>query len=233
MTDRHDTATTLLWLRQGTDLLSTTVDALDDGSFVRPSCLPGWTRAHVVGHLARNAEALVRLATWARTGVENLMYANRAQRAAEIEESAGYPPDRLRRELRATAAALDDALTHLTPEAWRSEVRSAQGRAIPAAEVPWMRSREVWLHAVDLGTGVTTADLPAELLDLLLDDVTAVLSAKEGCPACSLRPTDRTRQWRLAGEAVEAEIVALAADIAGWLTGRTALAGAPALPRWL
>lgn len=233
MTDRHDTATTLPWLRQGTELLLTTVEKIDDDAFAEPSSLPGWTRAHLVGHVARNAEALMRLATWARTGIENPMYADRAQRAAEIEEAAGFPPDRLRRELHETAEALDAALAQLTPEAWRSEVRSALGRAIPAAEVPWMRNREVWLHAVDLGTGVTTADLPADLVDLLLDDVTGMLSTKDGCPACTLRPTDRDREWQLGEAPALGEIAAPAARVAGWLTGRAPLPDTPVLPTWL
>jgi maleylpyruvate isomerase len=233
VTDRHDTDTTIPWLRQGTELLLYTVDKLDGEAFAEPSALPGWTRAHVVGHVARNAQALVRLASWARTGVETPMYADRAQRAAEIEESAAYPPERLRRELHETAEALDAALARLEPEMWRAEVRSALGRAIPAAEVPWMRNREVWLHAVDLGTGVTMADLPADLVDLLLDDVTGMLSTKDGCPPCTLRPTDRSREWRLGRGPSEGTVAASAADVAGWLTGRMTLPGTPALPTWL
>ncbi|WP_224404055.1 maleylpyruvate isomerase family mycothiol-dependent enzyme [Pseudonocardia sp. ICBG1034] len=233
MTDRHDTSATLPWLRQGTDLLLSTVDKLDNAAFAEPSGLPGWSRAHLVGHVARNAEALVRLATWARTGVEAPMYADRAQRAAEIEESAAFPPERLRAELHSTAEDLDVALAALAPQEWAAQVRSALGRAIPAAEVPWMRNREVWLHAVDLDTGVTTADLPAELVDLLLDDVTGMLSTKDGCPACTLRPTDRAGEWRLGAEPRLHTVTAPAAEVAGWLTGRAFLAGTPALPAWL
>ena len=36
-------------------------------AFRAPSALPGWTRAHVLTHLARNADAMVNLLTWART----------------------------------------------------------------------------------------------------------------------------------------------------------------------
>src|SRR4051794_11287560 len=37
-----------------------TVDGLEDDDWSAPSLLPGWTRAHVVAHLALNAEALAR-----------------------------------------------------------------------------------------------------------------------------------------------------------------------------
>jgi maleylpyruvate isomerase len=231
MTDRHDVAATLPWMREGTAHLLAVVDKLSDDEFSAPSALPEWTRAHVVGHVARNAEALSRLAAWARTGVETPMYADREQRAAEIESSAVLPPATLREDLAATAAALDEVLSVLTPAQWQAQVRSALGRAIPAAEVPWMRIREVWLHAVDLGA--TVDDLPAGVVDLLLDDVSTALSGKDGCPALLLAPTDRDRAWTLGGPESADTVRAPAADLAGWLTGRVSAPERPALPRWL
>ncbi len=166
MTGRHDTAATMAWMREGTAHLRRCADKLDDAAFPAPSLLPGWTRAHVLGHVARNAEALTRLATWARTGVQTPMYANPEQRAAETENSAAQRPATLRAELLATAGALDAVLDALTPQQWQAQVRSALGRATPAAEIPWMRIREVWLHAIDLGAGATVADLPDGVVDL-------------------------------------------------------------------
>src|SRR4051812_24832744 len=128
MTGRHDLAVTLPWLREGTALLSTVVGGLTDEQFAHPSALPGWTRAHVIGHVARNADALGRLAAWARTGVPTPMYADREQRAAEIEASAAQSPGALRDDLAATAASLDAAVTALDEEAWHAQVRSALGR---------------------------------------------------------------------------------------------------------
>jgi maleylpyruvate isomerase len=77
---------------------------------------------------------------------------------------------------------------------WTATVRSAQGREIPATEIPWMRIREVWIHAVDLGAGAALDDLPGAVIDLLLDGVSSVLSARENCPAVVLRPSDRDRE---------------------------------------
>lgn len=75
--DRQDKSVTLPWMGAGTEFLLRAVGALPDDALADPSRLPGWTRAHVVGHLARNADALTRLATWARTGVETPMYGSR------------------------------------------------------------------------------------------------------------------------------------------------------------
>jgi maleylpyruvate isomerase len=231
--NRHDIAVTLLWMREGTAHLIAVVDELADEDFRGPSTLPGWTRAHVVGHVARNAEALHRLTIWASTGEETPMYADRGERAAAIERSAQLAVATLRDDLSRTAGVLDDALDALTPAQWRAEVRSALGRAIPAAEVPWMRIREVWLHAVDLGAGATVDDLPHGVVDLLLDDVTATLSAKDGCPALDLLPTDRERAWHLGGPERTDAVTATAAELAGWLTGRIPDPDRPTLPRWL
>jgi maleylpyruvate isomerase len=221
MNDRHDLALTLPWMREGTSLLLVLVDRLTDDDFREPSALPGWTRAHVVGHLARNAEALGRLAAWARTGVPTPMYADREQRAAEIDSSAALPPAALRQDLKSTAADLEDALAGLDATTWQAEVRSALGRAIPAAEIPWMRVREVWLHAVDLAVGTTVADLPAELIDMLLDDVTGMLTGRPECPSVLLAPADRARRWQI-GPTTEEPVVAqaTAARLLAWAAGR-------------
>ena len=52
-----DDATTAS-LRDADHRLVRTVDGLSDEQLAAPSLLPGWTRAHVVAHLALNAEAL-------------------------------------------------------------------------------------------------------------------------------------------------------------------------------
>lgn len=233
MNARHDTTLTRAWMRDGTAVLIGCMETLDDAAFGAPTSLPGWTRAHVLGHLARNAEALTRLATWARTGVETPMYVDREQRNAEIKESATHPPDVLRAEVRSTAADLDSALDALTEPQWQAPVRSALGREIPAAEIPWMRVREVWLHAVDLAAGVTVDALPPALIDVLLDDVTAALSKKEGCPALTLAPADRSTSWDLGDAPARSAVTEPAAQLAGWLTGRVSHPGLPTVPTWL
>ena len=70
---RQDVSVTLPWMGAGTEFLLRAVGALPDDALALPSRLPGWTRAHVVAHVARNAEALGRLARWAATGVETPM----------------------------------------------------------------------------------------------------------------------------------------------------------------
>jgi maleylpyruvate isomerase len=226
-------------MQQGTTHFLAQLAALTDSDLQGPSLLPGWSRAHVVGHLARNADALARLATWARTGVETPMYTDRQQRAAEIDATAQLPAAMLRREALDTADSLGEKLALLDDATWTTKVRSAMGREIPATEIPWMRSREVWLHAIDLDSEARAADLPAGVVDTLLDDVVPVLSQRPECPAVLLRPSDRDRRWRLGqADVVGVEVVdAPAAEIVCWLTGRisgsTLRDNLPELPSWL
>lgn len=159
------------WMDEGTRVFLGTLAEVGDDDLDRPTALPGWTGRHLVAHVHYNALALRRLARWAETGVESRMYASPEHRRAEIEHGATLPAAELRDLVRRSADDLAAALDALPPEAWPATVLTAQGRAVPATEIPWMRAREVCVHAVDLGAGVTFGDLPADFVAALLVDV--------------------------------------------------------------
>jgi maleylpyruvate isomerase len=154
------------WVAEGTALCRRALVDLDG-----PSLLPGWTRKHVAAHLALNAEALGNLVHWARTGQERTMYASPDQRNADIEVGVLRAAEELRAWFDESARKLSDAMDELTAEQWQAPVRTAQGREVPATEILWLRSREVMIHAVDLGSGVTFADLPTDFLETLSKDI--------------------------------------------------------------
>ena len=238
MTERHDPTVTLGWMNEGTEHLLGAVAALDPGTLMSPSRLPGWTRAHLIGHVARNAEALVRLVSWARTGIENPMYESTDQRSAEIASTATLRPGTLLGLVVDTASQLDAARAQVDKHGWEAPVKTALGRTVPAAEIPWMRIREVWIHAIDLGADLSFADFPPGAIDLLLDDTVAALSSREGCPSITLAPGARTRTWALGPASDDAPVVDdSAALLAQWLTGRLPDADRPEslpdLPRWI
>ncbi|MFG1667798.1 maleylpyruvate isomerase family mycothiol-dependent enzyme [Streptomyces sp. Y7] len=221
------------WMHEGSRIFLTEVEKLPDDDWAEPVGLPGWTVAHLVAHVAYNAAALSRLVHWARTGEETPMYSGPDQRAAEIEHGAGLPPARLRALVRETDERLGADLVGL--HAWGAQVRTAQGRTVPATEIPWLRTREVWIHTVDLGTGFRFEDFPAELLDALITDITTLRQNRDGGPAFVIRPDDREHEWRvvdvLGGE--PAVVDGSAADVTRWLAGRGRTEGRPVLGRWL
>lgn len=93
-------------------------------------------------------------------------------------------PDTLISWAGSTADALREAMARLSPAQWQNPVVTAQGRTVPATELPWLRAREVCVHSVDLATGVTFADLPSGFTEALIDEIRL-------SPACSSCPRDR------------------------------------------
>ncbi len=101
--------------RETADLL-TTVATMTVGDLAEPARCVGWTRAHVIGHLARNADSLVNLATWAITGVPTPQYPSAEQRAADIQRSAAQSLAELQADLTASAQRCREALAALAGE---------------------------------------------------------------------------------------------------------------------
>jgi maleylpyruvate isomerase len=197
------------WSDEGTKLFLDAATGIEDEAYDAPSRLPGWIRRHLVAHVAANADALGNLVRWAATGVPTPMYASAEERAAGIARGPRLSAAELDRWLRRSAAELSESTGRLTDEQWSAEVVTAQGRTVPASEIPWLRAREVCVHAVDLGLGVTFADLPDDFLEALVADVVA-------------------RRGEV--PVVDGPL----AERAAWLTGRPhRLSGAPDLGAWL
>ena len=197
------------WTLIGTELLLDAVAALGDTGYAQPSALPGWTRGHVAAHVAANAEALGNLVHWAATGEPTPMYASPEDRAAGIERGRARPAAELTAWLRRSADTLEARMDALGEERWRQEVVTAQGRTVPATELPWMRAREVCVHAIDFATGTAFADLPDGFLSALVDEI----RDKRGLADLPDGPLP---------------------EVAAWLTGRPhPLADAPELGPWL
>ncbi len=228
---------TLDWMRDGTKRLLADLAGLSDAALDAPTALPGWNRRYLLSHVAANADALRNLVHWARTGEERRMYASPEQRDTDIAAGAARPASELRawgERSAATLAADLDALGADDP-AWDATVITAQGLTRSASEIPWMRVREVYVHAVDLAAGTRFGDLPVGFLAALLDDVTARRSAKGGGPALVIAASDTGHAWEVAGASAPAPVTAPLATLAAYLTGRPApdLASAPVLPAWL
>lgn len=210
-----------VWMEHGTRLLLAGVDALSDAELDEPTALAGWSRRHLLAHVGYNAQALRRLASWARTGERTPMYASKEQRGSEIAEGATWDGTRLRAFVVETAQALADDLAALGAEAWQREVVTAQGRTVPATEITWMRTREVAVHAVDLDAGLSFGDLPADLCAALVGDVAALRSKHADGPALTLTSTGGN-VWHVTGAGEPVEVRAEACVLARWLTGRGA-----------
>ncbi len=133
-----------------------------------PSLLPGWTRAHVLAHLARGADAMRNLLVGARTGQDRPAYASVQARDADIEYGAGLSPKELAADLASSAMALRTISRQLPDLAWYIPVQILDSAAFPAAELLTRRLVEVELHHCDLDAGYSPADWPPSFASMEL-----------------------------------------------------------------
>ena len=237
----HRTSVALAAIEQANARLMDTVSRLDDLRVHGPSLLPGWTRAHVISHLARNADGCLNLLRWARTGVEHPMYASSTDRDADISEGAVRGHRLLVEDLAASCDRFHQAARALPVWAWESEVVSGPGKPIPAHEVLRQRLLEVWVHLVDLDHGFDFDDIPRPDVEELLEDVVQQFGGRPDVPALTVVVDfdGRERSWELRGTTSRPRRVrGYPGAMLGWLLGRRSadrLHGdpVPELPTWL
>lgn len=134
----------------------------------QPSLLPGWTRAHVLAHLARSADAMRTLLIGLRSGQELPAYASAGARAADIERSAAQQAKDLVADVADSAMALRTIARQLPGQAWPRPVRILDSAPFPAAQLLTRRLVEVELHHCDLAAGYSPADWPAAFASMEL-----------------------------------------------------------------
>lgn len=223
-----------------TERFRRTAAGLSDQQAREPSALPGWSRGHVLAHLARNADSLRNLLIWARTGTETPQYRDADERARGIEMGAGRPAAELLADPDSSAAELDAEAARLPDDAWAAQVRGMGGNEHPAWYTLWRRLTEVEFHHVDLAAGYAPADWPQDFASAGLQRVAANFAGPH-CPAVEMRATDAP-VLVLIGPGGQADTVVTGPvrALLAWLTGRGDGAGLsseqagplPVLPPW-
>ena len=155
--------------------------------------LPGWSRAHVVAHLSRNADAFRRVLAAAGAGEPAHMYASDADRDAEIEETVRSHD---------LAALVEDAITssaRLTEAMWACDADPATPYTrTPGGEQSWpldtlgpRRRAEVEIHHADLDTGYLPAEWPPDFSRQMVRQRHQEMAALPEAPRpwCSPPPT--------------------------------------------
>jgi maleylpyruvate isomerase len=232
--DPDDPAGTAMRLRArvtaATAVLRTSAGQISEQQAREPSLLPGWSRGHLLTHLARNADSLRNLLTWARTGVETPQYSSPEERSEGIERGAGRPAAELIADLDESAAALDAAAASLPAAAWAAQV----GWGHAGWYTLWRRLTEVEIHHVDLGLGYSPEDWPEAFASYSLEQYALDFAAAR-FPALVLRSSDIpvVVTIRPAGDEPATTVTGPVRDLLAWLTGRspgTGLSAEPAGP---
>ena len=153
-----------------TQRLLGTIRVLAEPDLRAPSRLPGWTRAHVLAHLARSADAMRNLLIGARSGAGRPAYASADARAADIEQGARRRPADLVADVAGAAMAFRTLTRQLPDDVWPVQVRILGSVPFPAGQLLTRRLVEVELHHTDLGLGYRPADWPATFATLDLPE---------------------------------------------------------------
>jgi maleylpyruvate isomerase len=213
-----------------TERFLATVSGLSPFELDRPTLLPGWSRAHLLSHVARNADATRALLLGVRSGQPAQMYASMAVREADIEFGSRRPGEviladaalssqRFVMDARATGAMLSGSFSLVG--------RDGSIEERPASLPVNRRLQEVEFHHVDLDSGYTFNETPPGLLDAMLSMVIWELSWQDfevdelgderGDERGGERGDDRRGRWSVGG----VEIAGPPAALLTWLSGRS------------
>lgn len=148
----------LVLLAHETRLLMRTAATFDDEAVREPSLCLGWNRSHVLSHIARNADALGNLVSWAVTGTPRAMYRSPEARDADIAAGSTRGARELFTDLEDSAALFAAVATGLVGAPEQIEVEMRGGRKVLGGQLPTLRLMEVVIHHVDLDAGYTFGD---------------------------------------------------------------------------
>ncbi len=173
------------------------------------SLLPGWTIAHVLAHLAANAESHVRVLEGAERGEVLDQYEGGSEaRSAAIEAGSRLDVAALVGAVVDSMARLESAWGRAAERAWDGRWRSPLGPEFTIGELPFRRWREVEMHHHDLGlTGFGIDDWSPEYVkrELALRSIEWTSRHPMGLtslPAAAMRLSPPMRLAWLMGRAV-------------------------------
>lgn len=199
-------------VREATDRLLTAAAKLDNATLAEESRLPGWTRGHVLAHLARNADALVEVFEG------RPMYESASSRESDIERDSGRPLLQQLEDVRHSADRWQAVAER--PQDWTRTVELRNGVTDAAARVPFRRLIEVELHHVDLNIGYELTDLPDEFTDREIAFLADRWAGRPDVPPVTLRAMPG-EVWHTGGtEGTPVVLEGPKAELLGWLAGR-------------
>jgi maleylpyruvate isomerase len=189
---------------------------VDDATLRRPSSLPGWSVAHVLAHVARNADSHVRRAEAAMRGEVVEQYVGGFDgREREIQSAARLGAADLLRDVCDSGRRLAETWRAVPGEAWCARSRDVGGRERPLSDLPGRRWQELEVHVTDLDLGLTYAAWPDGFVAVWLPRLRAGLDARLPDGARAPRPGSLSPRDELA-----------------WLYGRLPRKDLPALTPW-
>jgi maleylpyruvate isomerase len=212
-----------------------------DADVAAPSLCEGWTRGHVLTHLARNADGISdTLAGALRGEIVDRYPGGWDARNAAIEAGAARPFAALVADVRDSADRLDRMLGAIgDADGWGLPTEHGD----PAASWVLRRWREVEIHHVDLAADYTPDRWPPLFVTEVLKDAVGTLASRVSeavrvkvADEGSVAPELVGQEWA-AGEGRPVDVTGPDWAVLAWLIGRPsvaadALSATPPLDAW-
>jgi len=165
---RLDLAQVRVQRQEATQSLLGDTIAITDEQWNMPCLLPGWTRAHVATHIARNADAFVRVMDQLRHGHPTSMYDSDDTRNEAIERGSERSALDLQVDLDSSAGHLHANLAELMTMPPDKLVRLSPTLTVRLDRLPIARLNELVLHHIDLDIGYTYKQIDPKVAAWLL-----------------------------------------------------------------
>ncbi|MGY2742952.1 maleylpyruvate isomerase family mycothiol-dependent enzyme [Pseudarthrobacter sp. O4] len=206
-------------LHRAADVVAGITAELTDQGVLAPSELPGWTRGHVLAHVAGIANAMARQLEFAARGESIELYDGGFEgRTRAIDMAAGHGIEEHRADVEAALERALRAFGALDAAGWQAPITYRGGVVFDGGLALW---RELVIHATDLGTGRGPETWSRPFCEHLFDFLAARVPAGErlvlqplGLPPVAI------------GSGGKSTVInGMLTDIAAWLAGRNPTLG--------
>ena len=213
-------------------LLGDTI-AITDEQWRQPTALPGWTRAHIAAHLARQADGLRHIMDQLRDNRPTSLYRDATAYRDDIERGSEQTALGLQTDLDTSAGRLHARFAELLELPCDRPVQLSPRLTVRLDHLPITRLNEVVLHHIDLDVGFTFAGIEPDVAAWLLEFNAALIGRDSAYPAIRLVP-DSGATALIGGPGRPHVVQGPDNRLLGWLTGRLGPEGIadhlPALP---
>ncbi|MEZ2391012.1 maleylpyruvate isomerase family mycothiol-dependent enzyme [bacterium RCC_150] len=201
-------------LHRAAGIASEAAATIDDDGVKAPSELPGWTRGHVLAHIAGIANAMARQLEYAARGeVIELYDGGYEGRTKAIELAANHSSSEHREAVESALSRALKAFDQLDGSGWDARISYRDGSVFDGGKALW---RELVIHVTDLGTGRGPETWSRPFCEHLFDFLAARVP---GDRKFVLQPLGLPQVVLGAGKQSIA-INGMITDIAAWLAGR-------------
>lgn len=220
-----DAAADLEQITEATAHLLDTVADLTDEDLRQPSLCEGWTRGHVLTHIARHADGTAGVLNSAVAGEVTPMYESVDKRNADIEAGSSRPVAEQLADLRESASRFAEAYAAAQAAgAWDIPVQRTPGaEPYPGRTLPAKRLGEVLIHHVDLDLDFTPAHWSDAFTDRWFADALARFEARPDFPALRLDAEEEDHVYGVKAAPDDTGVVVVRGPkraLLAWLLGR-------------